>query len=68
MEGSVDEHSTKSDEEYDDLALLDGHGYYEDDVEMQNITQTNSLQSTKCDFSSKVESFIEKYERNLDLA
>lgn len=68
MEGSVDEHSTKSDEEYDDLALLDGHGCYEDDVEIQNITQTNSLQSTKCDFNSKVESFIEKYERNLDLA
>ncbi|KAF3335446.1 P-loop NTPase domain-containing protein LPA1 [Carex littledalei] len=68
MEGSVDEHSTKSDEEYDDLALLDGHGCYEDDVEIQNLTQTNSLQSTKCDFNSKVESFIEKYERNLDLA
>ncbi|KAF3319897.1 P-loop NTPase domain-containing protein LPA1 [Carex littledalei] len=68
MEGSVDEHSTKSDEEYDDLALLDGHGCYEDDVEIQNLTQTNSFQSTKCDFNSKVESFIEKYERNLDLA
>jgi hypothetical protein len=68
MEGSVDEHSTKSDEEYDDLAMLDVHGSYEDDVEIQNLTQTNSLQSTKCDFNNKVESFIEKYERNLDLS
>lgn len=64
----MDEHSTKSDEEYDDLAMLDGHGFYDDDVEIQNLTQTNLLQSTKCDFNSMVESFIERYERNLDLS
>jgi hypothetical protein len=68
MEGSVDEHSTKSDEEYDDLAMLDGHDFYEDDMEIQDLTHTNPLQSTKCGFNSKVENFMEKYERNLDLS
>ncbi|KAJ1694656.1 hypothetical protein LUZ63_011354 [Rhynchospora breviuscula] len=68
MEGSVDEHSTKSDEEYDDLAMLDGHGCSDDEGVLQNLTPTNSLQSTKCDFNSRVESFIEQYERNLDLS
>ncbi|KAJ4805998.1 hypothetical protein LUZ62_018564 [Rhynchospora pubera] len=68
MEGSVDEDSTKSDEEYDDLAMLDGHGCSDDEGVLQNLTPTNSLQSTKCDFNSRVESFIEQYERNLDLS
>ncbi|KAJ3689093.1 hypothetical protein LUZ61_018257 [Rhynchospora tenuis] len=37
MEGSVDEHSTKSDEEYDDLAMLDGHGCSDDEGALQNL-------------------------------
>lgn len=38
MEGSVDEYSTKSDEEYDDLAMQDseGNGYYPDDEELKD--------------------------------
>ncbi|PIA37273.1 hypothetical protein AQUCO_03000103v1 [Aquilegia coerulea] len=41
MEGSVDEESTKSDEEYDDLAMRDGQetGYWSDDEEeYKNLT------------------------------
>ncbi|KAI8573599.1 hypothetical protein RHMOL_Rhmol01G0289700 [Rhododendron molle] len=38
MEGSVDEESTKSDEEYDDLAMQDiqGNGYWSDDDEFKD--------------------------------
>ncbi|KAL5709971.1 hypothetical protein ACHQM5_020591 [Ranunculus cassubicifolius] len=47
MEGSVDEESTKSDEEYDDLAMQDGHdtnnnGYWSDDEE-EEYTKLPSL-------------------------
>lgn len=53
MEGSVDEESTKSDEEYDDLAMRDGleTGYWSDDEEelkkltsvCEDLSTTNSM-------------------------
>ncbi|XP_043705641.1 P-loop NTPase domain-containing protein LPA1 homolog 2-like [Telopea speciosissima] len=67
MEGSVDEESTKSDEEYDDLAMQDGQetGYWSDDDEESKTKRvpisgdhdTNSVESLKGD----------KYQENLDL-
>ncbi|GAB2215212.1 hypothetical protein Droror1_Dr00019593 [Drosera rotundifolia] len=46
MEGSVDEESTKSDEEYDDLAMWDLHedGYWpDDDVDLKKHPHTDKL-------------------------
>ncbi|XP_043698878.1 P-loop NTPase domain-containing protein LPA1 homolog 2-like isoform X2 [Telopea speciosissima] len=67
IEGSVDEESTKSDEEYDDLAMLDGQetGYWCDDdeeskakiVPISSDPDTNSIENLKED----------KYKENLDL-
>lgn len=57
MEGSVDEDSTKSDEEYDDLAILDGEGnrYWSDEEEPSNERKvTAPTEDTK-------------YQQNLDL-
>ncbi|KAM0002624.1 putative P-loop containing nucleoside triphosphate hydrolase [Helianthus debilis subsp. tardiflorus] len=60
MEGSVDEESTKSDEEYDDLAMQDiqENGYYTDVEFESNISgnQRDTLASTHTD----------KYKQNLD--
>ncbi|XP_042475185.1 P-loop NTPase domain-containing protein LPA1 homolog 2-like isoform X2 [Macadamia integrifolia] len=67
IEGSVDEESTKSDEEYDDLAMQDGEeiGYWCDDDEesMAKLVPssgdpgTNNVENLKGD----------KYQENLDL-
>uniref|UniRef100_A0A7C8YEH9 Uncharacterized protein n=1 Tax=Opuntia streptacantha TaxID=393608 RepID=A0A7C8YEH9_OPUST len=45
VEGSVDEESTKSDEEYDDLAIQDGleNGYRSDDGEDIKVESLGSL-------------------------
>ncbi|KAJ9558833.1 hypothetical protein OSB04_013447 [Centaurea solstitialis] len=55
MEGSVDEESTKSDEEYDDLAMQDiqENGYFTD-VEFESKTNLNDAITS------------EKYKQNLD--
>ncbi|XP_042511380.1 P-loop NTPase domain-containing protein LPA1 homolog 2-like [Macadamia integrifolia] len=67
MEGSVDEESTKSDEEYDDLAMQDEQetGYWSDNdeesktkrVPISGDPDTNSVENLKGD----------KYRENLDL-
>lgn len=64
MEGSVDEESTKSDEEYDDLAMQDmqENGYWSDDDEetkdkLVRVSEDRGVHSMKGD----------KYRRNLDL-
>lgn len=60
--GSVDEESTKTDEEYDDLAMLDteDNGYWSDDEEIKDRLQQNG--------SVAHESLVEgdKYKQNLD--
>ncbi|KAJ3672176.1 hypothetical protein LUZ60_006897 [Juncus effusus] len=68
--GSVDEDSTKSDEEYDDLAMQDGHdGDYSSDEDSKTITLTNTHLSAKCkSTNNKAESLIEKYKQGFDLA
>lgn len=50
MEGSVDEDSTKSDEEYDDLAMQDGldNGCWSDDAkELDNAEEQTSKEPKK---------------------
>ncbi|KAL5995729.1 hypothetical protein ACLOJK_025798 [Asimina triloba] len=46
MEGSVDEESTKSDEEYEDLAMRDGleNGYWSDDEEEEKLSMHGNLE------------------------
>ncbi|KAM7502109.1 hypothetical protein LguiB_001013 [Lonicera macranthoides] len=65
MEGSVDEESTKSDEEYDDLAMQDiqENGYLPDDVApiQGDLSATHGVSSNSS--SSNRE---EKYRQNLD--
>uniref|UniRef100_A0A1D1XWC6 Uncharacterized protein DDB_G0273453/DDB_G0273565 n=1 Tax=Anthurium amnicola TaxID=1678845 RepID=A0A1D1XWC6_9ARAE len=63
MEGSVDEESTKSDEEYEDLAMRDGleNGYWSDDDEPRE-QKTGDHSSTTAGNGSR-----EKYQQNLDL-
>lgn len=67
MEGSVDDGSTKSDEEYDDLALLDipEDGYLTDyDEEVNNkIDMDDSLFTVP---GEQMDGLREKYEQNLD--
>ncbi|XP_076950353.1 P-loop NTPase domain-containing protein LPA1 homolog 2-like isoform X2 [Bidens hawaiensis] len=63
MEGSVDEESTKSDEEYDDLAMQDiqENGYFTD-VELEsesNISGNNQLDAL-------TSTHTDKYKQNLD--
>lgn len=66
MEGSVDENSTMSDEEYDDLAMRDGleNGYWSDDDEGPNNErkQADEKKITVDNLGTK-----EKYQHNLDL-
>lgn len=59
MEGSVDEESTKSDEEYDDLAMQDiqENGYFTDVESKTNFSDNQHIStSTRSD----------KYKQNLD--
>ncbi|KAL3618518.1 hypothetical protein CASFOL_037600 [Castilleja foliolosa] len=70
LEGSVDEEYTKSDEEYDDLAMQDFNGYMtDDDGDFYYKMQLNDMLSISGDISSKnSDSFYgEKYKQNLDL-
>lgn len=61
MEGSVDEESTKSDEEYEDLAIRDGqeNGYWSDDEEEKEQLMPGS--------SAGGRNHADKYRQNLDL-
>ncbi|KAG7010644.1 P-loop NTPase domain-containing protein LPA1-like 1 [Cucurbita argyrosperma subsp. argyrosperma] len=59
--GSVDEESTKSDEEYDDLAMLDvNHGYWLDD-DNEDMEKAGSV--TKGQMSARE---VDRYRQNLD--
>ncbi|KAG8371298.1 hypothetical protein BUALT_Bualt13G0073200 [Buddleja alternifolia] len=72
LEGSVDEESTKSDEEYDDLAMQDipDHGYMsDDDEELENKTESNGVVSAvPRDQSNKSHIHGEKYQQKFDFA
>lgn len=60
--GSVDEESTKSDEEYDDLAMLDvHHGYWSED-DLEYMYKTGSIY--KGQTSARA---IDRYRHNVDL-
>ncbi|KAD5803445.1 hypothetical protein E3N88_14805 [Mikania micrantha] len=62
MEGSVDEESTKSDEEYDDLAMQDvqENGYFTD-VELESFSNTSDNQHDTITTTRS-----DKYKQNLD--
>ncbi|KAL3828481.1 hypothetical protein ACJIZ3_017283 [Penstemon smallii] len=64
LEGSVDEESTKSDEEYDDLAMEDisQNGYITDNEE-----ENNELLSSVQGDQANENGHGEKYQQNLDL-
>lgn len=64
MEGSVDEESTKSDEEYDDLAMQDiqENGYCSDDEEDSSDRPVSGDQPTEAVNNTRGE----KYRENLD--
>ncbi|KAK6142008.1 hypothetical protein DH2020_016224 [Rehmannia glutinosa] len=70
LEGSVDEESTKSDEEYDDLAMQDfpGNGYMSDDEEdFYYKMELNGMLPVSGDVLNKNGLHEEKYQQNLDL-
>lgn len=63
MEGSVDEGSTKSDEEYDDLAMQDGieNGYWSDDEESDGMPLLSKINTS----SKEEKNQTEYYRQNL---
>ncbi|KAK6926743.1 hypothetical protein RJ641_008462 [Dillenia turbinata] len=67
MEGSVDEESTKSDEEYDDLAMQDlpESGYWSDDDDLSKDRQVSIFSSQDKIAAANLRG--DKYRRNLDL-
>ncbi|CAA6655522.1 unnamed protein product [Spirodela intermedia] len=67
MEGSVDEESTKSDEEYDDLAMRDDleNGYWSDDDEDRR--GGDKQKSGDNGGAAAGEGSAEKYQQNLEL-
>ncbi|ONK63776.1 uncharacterized protein A4U43_C07F18810 [Asparagus officinalis] len=70
MEGSVDEDSTKSDEEYDDLAMRDGQecgGWSDDEVELAKDRKLTLEKGTTVNNSKVTARNSEKYRQNLDL-
>ncbi|KAH6827974.1 P-loop containing nucleoside triphosphate hydrolases superfamily protein [Perilla frutescens var. hirtella] len=69
LEGSVDEESTKSDEEYDDLAMQDTphNGCMSDDDEEFFIPKLKAKFSVSGDLSNKKGFHGDKYQQNLDL-
>ena len=70
MEGSVDEDSTKSDEEYDDLAMRDGqeNGYWSDNEEEMAKEKKLTFENGPTENNSTVSAEdAEKYRQNLDL-
>lgn len=70
MEGSVDEDSTKSDEEYEDLAMRDGqeNGYWSDDEEELPKEKKQAFEKGYTEPNSMVcAEDGEKYQQNLDL-
>ncbi|MQL87733.1 hypothetical protein Taro_020280 [Colocasia esculenta] len=73
IEGSVDEGSTKSDEEYDDLAMRDGleNGYWSDDDEEPGCS-TQQTEGNESSTGANVgcaaaDGLKEKYQQNLEL-
>ncbi|KAK6936082.1 hypothetical protein RJ641_033112 [Dillenia turbinata] len=68
IEGSVDEESTKSDEEYDDLAMQDlpESGYWSDDDDELSKDRLGSIFSNQ-DNIADTNLGGDKYRRNLDL-
>lgn len=70
LEGSVDEGSTKSDEEYDDLAMQDipDSGYMcDEDEELNNKMKSNDVFSVSGDQSNRNNLHGDKYHENIDL-
>lgn len=71
MEGSVDEDSTKSDEEYDDLAMRDDqeNGYLSDYDEEETAKENKPAfqKGHKKDNPTVTTEDREKYQQNLDL-
>ncbi|KAL6575821.1 hypothetical protein OROHE_000802 [Orobanche hederae] len=70
LEGSVDEESTKSDEEYDDLAMQDiqESGYMcDEDEELNHRMRSNDMLSVSRDQPNKTEHHGETHQENLDL-
>ncbi|KAL7084954.1 hypothetical protein ACP275_14G254600 [Erythranthe tilingii] len=72
LEGSVDEESTKSDEEYDDLAMQDipdsGYMYDDNDEQLNNNTNSNDvLPVSKDELADKNKLHGENHQQNLDL-
>ncbi|KAG0458633.1 hypothetical protein HPP92_021761 [Vanilla planifolia] len=66
MEGSVDANSTKSDEEYDDLAMRDGQGS-DNWTEEEDDDELVQKPGVKTNSSEDMEDSGHKYEQNLDL-
>ncbi|KAH0452339.1 hypothetical protein IEQ34_019638 [Dendrobium chrysotoxum] len=73
MEGSVDEESTKSDEEYEDLAMLDGleDGYSSSDYEppAANCKRLTNALLREINSVKKIDvlELIQKYQQSQDL-
>lgn len=69
LEGSVDEESTKSDEEYDDLAMQDfpDGDYMSDDDANFFRAQLNAMLSVSGGGSTNNGNSGDKYQQNLDL-
>lgn len=71
MEGSVDEDSTKSDEEYEDLAMRDdiANGYSSDDDEEPTGFKNPppDVDKISTTIGEEDDNFTEKYQHNLDL-
>nr|CAD1830812.1 unnamed protein product [Ananas comosus var. bracteatus] len=71
MEGSVDEDSTKSDEEYEDLAMRDdiANGYSSDDDEEPTSFKNPppDVDKISTTIGEEDDNFTEKYQHNLDL-
>jgi hypothetical protein len=68
--GSVDEHSTKSDEEYDDLAMRDvmENGEWSDDEQMVSSTKDSlALVSTPGTGIAEGDTMGSRYHHSLDL-
>ncbi|KAJ0966603.1 hypothetical protein J5N97_023520 [Dioscorea zingiberensis] len=65
MEGSVDENSTKSDEEFEDLAMQDGLGYCSDDDEPAKETKPTTEKKLH-ENNPGLGVLPEKYQQNLE--
>lgn len=57
LEGSVDEGSTKSDEEYDDLAMQENGYMSDDDEELNNKMKSNDISKEETRETQKMDVF-----------